>query len=356
MRTPRLRRPVRLLAITVISLLAVTPSARAQENPEVQPPVDEVGRVDSWAVAPAGSPDPDGAGNRPSFSYDLDPGATVKDAVTFYNFGNVELIFRVYPTDAYNNEDGEFALRAADEDPTDVGTWISLPQENVQIPPGQQVTMPITLKVPADAAPGDHVGAILASNAALGSGPDGAEVQVDRRTGTRVYVRVSGDLHPELAVESVKTTYRPTLNPFSGTADVTYRIQNRGNVRLGGSYALSVSGPFGLFEKEIAPEDLEELLPGEGVTLHARFEGVPASVLAFTKVEVTPIGGDVGDDAASTSRTGMTLAAPITLVVLSLAVWMALRARKAHRGHRNDGDPGAPPPSEAARQREPQPA
>lgn len=338
----------RLLAATALLAVALGalappswagPAAPAQDPspPTSTPKPGEI--VESWALAPTGSLDPNEAGNRPSLSYDLDPGATITDSVTLYNYGNVPLTFRIYATDAFNNSAGQFDLLPGTETPTDVGSWITMPLEYIDVPPRKQAVIPIVLKVPADATPGDHVGAILASSDAQGEGPDGATVSVDRRTGTRMYVRVAGDLVPELAIENVKTTYEPSLNPLSGTAKVTYRIQNRGNVRLGGSYRLSISGPFGVAKKRIAAEDLVELLPGEGVTLTAEFDNMPATVLAFTDVRVEPLDSDAGAELSVTSRRAITFAPPISLVLLVLAVWMALRARRAYRRHRAAATP-----------------
>lgn len=293
------------------------------------------GVVQSWALAPAGSADPGEAGNRPNLSYELDPGAELTDAITLYNFSNVPLTFRIYATDAINNEDGQFDLIPGDQEPTDVGTWITLPQSNITVAAGSQATMPITLKVPASASPGDHVGAILASNAADGTQPDGKVVVLDRRTGSRVYIRVAGALTPDLAIENVNTSYTPSLNPFGGRAEVTYRLQNRGNVRLSGAHTVSISGPFGVAKKRIPAEDLPEVLPGEGVTLRASFDGIPATVLAFTTVRLDPTGATVdGVELTTVTRGAITLAPPLTVILVPMALWLALRARRSYRGHR----------------------
>lgn len=293
------------------------------------------GVVQSWALAPAGSTDPSEAGNRPNLSYEVEPGAELTDAITLYNFSNTPLTFRIYATDAINNDDGQFDLIPGDEEPTDVGTWIELPQDNITVAAGSQATMPITVKVPSDASPGDHVGAILASNESLGTQPDGKVVMLDRRTGSRVYIRITGALNPDLSIENVDTKYTPALNPLGGSAVVTYRLQNRGNVRLSGAHSVSISGPFGVAKKRIPAEDLAEILPGEGVTLRASFDGLPATVLAFTTVRLDPNGTtEDGVELTTVTRSAITLAPPLTVILVAMAIWLALRARRAYRGHR----------------------
>ena len=241
------------------------------------------------------SDDPNQPNNRPNLSYELDPGAVVEDAVTLYNYGNVPLNFEVYATDAFNNEQGEFDILPGDQAPDDVGSWITLPSRLITLQAGTQLTLPITVTVPDDAKPGDHVGGIVAASKAVGTGPDGAAVSVDRRTGTRVYLRVAGPVEPELAVEHVKTTYTPSLNPLGGTAEVTYTIRNRGNVRLAGTHQVEVSGPFGLFGHSKAARRCPSCCPGERYTVHAKFTGVPAAVLEQTKVHVDATGADAAD-------------------------------------------------------------
>lgn len=338
-----------LATISAMVILGVlTPSSWGQGTPPpdgptgTTDPVDpgaqpsEDGVVHSWALAPAGSTDPSQPGNRATLTYEVAPGATLDDAVTLFNYSNVQLNFRLYATDAFNNEDGAFGLLPGEQAPTDVGSWITPAQENITLPARSQATVPVTVKVPADASAGDHVGAVLASSVALGTGADGKVVNLDRRTGARVYLRVEGPLTPELVVEGVTTTYKPSLNPLNGTADVTYRIRNRGNVRMQGTHNVSVGGLLGLAEKDTPSEDLPELLPGEDYTVRVTLNGVAATGLATTKVRLEPATID-GEDLPSNGRSTLTLAPPLTLIIGGLAVWLARRAQRAYSRHQDPG-------------------
>ncbi|MDO8362470.1 MAG: DUF916 domain-containing protein [Actinomycetota bacterium] len=310
---------------------APAPPAPDGTAPDGQAPPTEV--VESWALAPAGSADPDGTGNRPDLTYVADPGAVLEDAVTLYNYGTVQLTFRVYATDAFNNDAGQFDLLPGDEVPVDVGTWVAFPQELITVPAGTQVTMPITITIPVDARPGDHTGAILASSETLGTGDQGQVVTLDRRIGSRLYVRVSGPISPELAVADVETDYDHALNPMGGSARVTYRIENHGNVRLGGSATLTIGGPFGIGEQTIALPDVPELLPGEGITVTADVRDVPALFLGSATVSVTPLAVEGGATGAA-SADDLTFVPPVAVLLLLLLVILFVLARRAHRRHR----------------------
>ncbi|MBI4934305.1 MAG: DUF916 domain-containing protein [Actinobacteria bacterium] len=284
--------------------------------------------IESWTLSPAVPEETPDAGNRPNLSYFLNPGETIKDKVTVYNFGNVAENFQIYATDAFNDEAGNFAALEADEPPVDVGTWVEFAQSGVTVQPGQQVTIPIVIKVPVDAAPGDHVGAILASSPTIGTGESGQVITLDRRTGTNLLVRVNGELNPELAVTNVDTSYHHSVNSFGGSATVSFRIENRGNIRLAGTPVISVGGPFGLLSETLTLPDIAELLPGEELELTAELSGVPALVLNSTEVKVVPIGAD-GAETASASAT--TFAPPLALLLVVLAGVLFLLAMRARR-------------------------
>lgn len=352
-----------VLSATIMSVAFVASAVPAQGAPATVPPTEPPTAAvptdaappqvveESWALSPAGSLEADSASERPDLTYEADAGAVIEDAVTVFNFGTVQLTFRIYATDAFNNAEGQFDLLTGDQQPVDVGSWVTIAQEMVTVPPGKQVTIPITIKVPDGAAPGDHTGAILASNQSTAVGPDGA-VTLDRRTGTRLYLRVNGPLFPELAVANVETTYHHALNSLAGSADVKYRIENRGNVRLGGTASVSIAGPFGVGERKVALPDIVGLLPGQDVEVTVKVADVPALMIASTTVRVEPT---EGADAASASGEDTTFAPPLTPLLALLFVLLGVLARRSYVRHRGGAAP-AETKSDPQQSREHQPA
>ncbi|TPW13468.1 MAG: hypothetical protein FD127_2003 [Acidimicrobiaceae bacterium] len=331
---------------------SVPPSEPIPATDASTPPVDGAlpEMVQSWTLTPGGSADGDQAGSRPNLAYQVDPGTVIEDTVIVYNLGNVPMRFRIYATDAFNNDDGEFDLLPGEDVPVDVGSWVTLAQQDMVLPPGKQAVVPITITVPVDATPGDHVGAIVASNVAVSDNGDGQVVNVDRRTGTRMYIQVGGPLIRELAVTDLQTTYDGTANPLSGTADVTFRVENRGNVRLGGTPIVQVSGPLGIAKRAVTLPPLTELLPGQDVTLTAKLDDVPALLLAFTTVRIEPVeDAEVGGVETAIGK-DRTLALPVGVLLLLAALLLAWMARRAYRRHRaHDRVAVAPQPSAEAR-------
>lgn len=340
MRFTRASRRIAALLLTAgaVGFLPAAAQTADQDAPTVPTPGlpvpddSDSGVVHSWALAPAGASGGSQAGDRANLTYEMTPGTSATDRVTLFNLSNVPLEFEVFPVDAENNDDGAFTPRDRDDDHAGVGAWVRLPTDKVTLGPRQQADFDIAIVVPPDARPGDHAGAILASNDARGEGPDGRIVNVDRQTGTRVYVRVDGELQPELVVARLDTHYTPRAHPARGIARITYRVENRGNVRLGGTHQVSVGGPFGLFRKSDAVRDLPELLPGESLEFTATIRNVAATVAAFTTVDLEPVAVDGADDEIKADdRRAIGLAMPFLLLALAVVAVLIRIARNRYR-------------------------
>ncbi len=296
-------------------------------------------RVHSWALTPAGTAE-GGGSNRPTLSYTGDPGTVIEDAVTIFNLGNEILTFRLYATDAVNGPEGRFSLLPAGDPVVDVGSWVEIAQELVTVAPGRSATVPITITIPDGAAPGDHSGGVLASNEAFTTNADGAAVIVERRTGTRLLLRVNGPLRSELSVQDLSVDYDTSINPFGGSAQVDFVIENRGNVRLDATADVTVAGPLGIGRSSAPPLEFPDLLPGQSVTVSTVVDGVPALMVATAEVRLDAV--DAGDAVTFTpvTRSASAFAPPITLLLLALLAffgWMARRSYRRHDGAVVDG-------------------
>lgn len=278
--------------------------------------------VRSWTVTPASE---GGVVTRSEFSYQADPGASIDDAVTVYNLGTSQLTFRVYAADASTTDDGAFTVAAGDVEPEGVGSWVTLEQELVTIPAGQQVTIPFTVDIPAGATPGDHAAGLVASVYESRTPDPTQPVEVEFRTGTRMYIRVTGEARSSLTIGSVRVSYDAGRDLFGGVADVTFRLLNQGTTRLSGSVTVSVRGPLGFGAKKVTLPDVAEILPGGQISVTARIEGVPAAGLLTATVNVSPASVDGVVDAPASSASASTLAVPwpfvLVVVLLSLAIY-----------------------------------
>ncbi|GIJ54208.1 hypothetical protein Vau01_017240 [Virgisporangium aurantiacum] len=271
--------PSRTAALLIAALVAgLVAGPVAAPAPAPAAPDDDGSKWSVLPVSAAGQPP------RNAFDYRLKPGEQVTDHVSINNLGTTPLTVAVYATDAFNSPDGAYALLTAAQEPRDIGTWVTLAGRDHTVPPRTRLDIPFTLRVPANAAPGDHSGGIVASITTPQTTPEGQTVNVERRVGTRLHTRVNGPVRAVARISAVDVRYDNPLNPFGGGGmTVTYRVVNEGNVRLKGKAVISVDGPFGVALADSGPIDVPELLPDSEVRFTRRVEGIfPAGPLSAT--------------------------------------------------------------------------
>ncbi len=291
----------------------------------------------TWTVQPASAEGPD---QRISLRHELAPGGTVTDHVTVTNFSDRPATFAVYPGDGTLSESGDFDVLPGDEAPGDGGAWIEIgAPEGAQraedgrlrltLPAAAAVTLPLTITVPADATPGDHPAGVVAELV-----EDDATVRLAARVGTRVHLRVTGEVEAALVPQDVTTRWEPSWNPFApGTVHVRYTVANTGDVRLGARTETTLAGPFGTGAAAAAAE-LREVLPGGSTVVTSELRVWPL-VRTTGHVDVRPwvVGDDVVDAAMRTASAQVTVwVLPwAQLALLALAVGGALLVRWQRR-------------------------
>ncbi|MEZ0448769.1 WxL protein peptidoglycan domain-containing protein [Cellulomonas sp. ICMP 17802] len=317
---------VLLAAVVVVGLVAGPAGPASAADDDV-----------TWTVRTAAN---DFGSDRTSFSYGVDPGSQVEDALVVANHGDTALDLAVYAADGYTTESGQLDLLVQGETSTGVGAWVHGDVDSVSIQPGATAEVPFTVQVPAEATPGDYAGGIVTS---LSQADDAEGITVDRRLGIRIQLRVGGELRPAVAIEDVHLDYDGTLNPFAtGDATVTYTIHNTGNTLISGREAVSVAGPFGwLRAKGAAAEAPPQLLPGERWTASVPIEDVAPLVRLSASAGFVPL---VTDASGSTTSLGSVEAAahawavPWTLLLLAVlvaaAVVLGVRAASRRRARR----------------------
>src|SRR5699024_8248928 len=128
------------------------------------------------------------------------------------------------------------------------------------------------------------------------------DVSMVSRDGTRIHLRVDGDIMPTLAVNDMNIDYEQNWNPFApGTATVTYTVANEGNERLGAEQAPHSAGPFGFAEADQQPSSLRGVLPGDQTQVLVE-QDVRRKFARIATIELDPHddGEDVIDSALTT--------------------------------------------------------
>ena len=363
-----MRRVTVLLALVLTALgLSAGPVAADSATPTPSPSASADARTPdpnrvTFGIQPA-SPNKDGVivpDQRPYLYYAGAPGSTITDHVAVVNYGLTPIAATVYSADARNDKQGGFTLLTGQEKSTDAGAWTSVSAKRLKTTIAGRTTnsklqqaygyaiVPVTIKIPADATPGDHVGGLLVSVVSAGNAAQGPNVQLDQRVGTRMFIRVAGALDPNIEIEDFSARYDGVLNPVgTGSATVTFTVANRGNVKLGGRITVDVSGLLGRSASLNLP-DLPLLLPGNSVTLTAAVPDVWPQLRNTATVTLTPLKltADTDPELSDVSASTSFWAIPWTLLGLILLAlllgWYLWQRRNRSLRIEEHGDAAAP--------------
>jgi hypothetical protein len=255
---------------------------------------------------------------------------------------------QLYATDALETSSGGFGLLQPGVTPTGVGAWVSIPASasSVQVPaerstgPGY-VIVPMTVRVPVKAIPGDHVGGVIASLRTVGTNATGQTVVLNQRIGSRVYVRVAGQLSPQLTLSSPRATFSGSSSPVgTGRVKVSYVVTNSGNVDLAvHDQHVSVSG---LIDDTHTAQlgNIQLLLPGTSVTQSVVISGVWPQFRLHQTVSAQPVvlDGSAGD-LSPVGASSTLWAVPWLLVIIVLVLVVAVVAWVRRRRHKVPAQP-----------------
>ena len=298
----------------------------------------------TWSVLPATAK---GADNRILFNYGIvAPGSTIKDYVEVVNRSAQPAAFSVYATDAIGTSlDNSLLLAKPGAKPVDIGAWTSFPggaaQLSAVIPGDQGIIEPFTVKVPLQATPGDHTGAMTAQVTIQTHNAKGLAVSGVYRIAVPVEFRVSGALRSGMQVQSVSTGFSDPLNPFgTGSATISYTVVNTGNVKLTGTQAVTVSALFG--HVTVKPPALPTILPGDSIRITAHAAGLFPFGPMTAKVTVTPawvpntpplsqIAAVASDSASLFAMPWSLLGLILLLVAIGAGAWYYRRWRRRLR-------------------------
>jgi hypothetical protein len=300
----------------------------------------------TWSVVPATSKGPDP--NRLAFSYGVvKAGSTIQDHVEIVNRSSQSAAFSVYAVDATGTSaSGALLLQGSSQKSTDVGAWASFPggakQLSTIIPGKKAIVEAFTLKVPQQATPGDHTGAMVAAVGVTRKNAKGEQIVENYRIAVPVEFRIPGALKAGIQVQSISTGFSDPINPFgTGTATVSYTITNTGNVRQSAAPTVSITGPFGQ-SATVRPAKLPEILPGDSVRVAASVPGLFPTGPMTAHVDALPgwPKGTIPLARAAAKATGSAslfafpwslLGLILLLIAIGVGIWFYLRWRRRLR-------------------------
>src|SRR5579859_3723690 len=97
------------------------------------------------------------------FNFALVPGQRISDGIVVVNFSSHALRFHVYGADLLTATGGGLAPAQPTATMREVGAWIVVASPMITIPAHGQSTEAFTIRVPATASAGQHLGAVVAA-------------------------------------------------------------------------------------------------------------------------------------------------------------------------------------------------
>lgn len=283
---------------------------------------------------------------RASYAFAGTPGGEVSDHVAVRNFSLQPITLSLKGTDLVNTAQGAISAVPVYEQSKDLGTWIHLPpaDQTVRLKARQTLIVPFTVQVPKNATPGDHFAAVTATLQGSAVSKTGEHIKLLQTTGTRVFLRVSGPLHPHLSVTHLQIHYDGPLSPAAkGQATVTYTVTNDGNVGLGGRQTVYMHGMFGTKASAVKVPQLQLLLPGYAVKETETVKGIIPEILETAHVSIAAlyIAGTQDPPAGPFKASHGFSAIPwitlgILVVILATLIYRWRRRRRIRKGKGKD--------------------
>lgn len=203
--------------------------------------------------------DPNSPRTRAYFVPTLSPGQTFSDTVIVTNTGTSSVDLHVNAVDALTAVTTG-AVYANRQDPVRRwGAWITPSVSEITAPPQSRTPVDFTVRVPADAQPGDHLAGIAFENAHPQAVGKTLSVTTVTRSVIGVQTKVSGVAGTHFHVDGVKLAPLPA----DQQASVVIGLGNDGLALAKPSLQVELDGPGGYHRT--ATRALDTVLPGDTV-------------------------------------------------------------------------------------------
>jgi hypothetical protein len=233
-----------------------------------------------------------GSQQRSYLAYELQPGHHLLDQIVILNKSAAPESFLVYPEDATNIPGtGGFGFQSRTQmHNTAIGLWTTVGTTSLTVPSGKEVVVTFEVAVPANATPGDHVGAVVVEelhSAAQQHSRLGLNEVL--RIAVPMYVHVVGNVHPGLTIESITVVHQSPIFPYLQSAKIAVQVElvNTGDDIVDPkSVSVSITGLIGgtihsytVHQTGAAQSKAnplpKEMLPGAKFSLTELWAGIP---------------------------------------------------------------------------------
>lgn len=193
-----------------------------------------------------------------TFEISANPGDVITNSVRVYNPNPQAIAVLFHVEDfAAEGERGQAIIEQAESTPYSIAQWTSIDQTEILIEPNIATLVNFTIRVPVNAEPGGHYGAITAE--ASGGAVDGSGAVIAQKVAALLLVSVAGEVRESLTVTDFAGPAGAVLDASAIT--LTSRFENSGTVHLKPRGFVTITNVFG---REVAQVALDQrnVLPG----------------------------------------------------------------------------------------------
>ncbi|MGH2493979.1 MAG: WxL protein peptidoglycan domain-containing protein [Ktedonobacteraceae bacterium] len=205
------------------------------------------------------------------FIFDGRPGIVEKNSIRVTNTGNIPGTANLYTVDATTAQTSGAVYLSKNSPRNDVGAWATLAVQQVTLNPGQSQIVSFQLAIPGNARSGQHLGGIVAENAAQQTSTSTKnnntfQVKVKTLTIVAIQVNLPGTPVEQLAATSIQS------GGDNGYQRILVGLNNSGNMMLKPFGSLQVSNAQGQVVKNITLK-LDTFLPQTSITYPVNIAG-----------------------------------------------------------------------------------
>lgn len=184
----------------------------------------------------------------PVLNLKADPGETIKTTINLRDVSSSALVVRNQINDfVAAGEDGTPKLlldENAEASPYSLKEWIQ-PLPEFTLKPREVNQLPVTIRVPANAAPGGYYAVVRFT--ASPPGLDGSGVSLSASLGTLILMRVNGDAKEAMSIEQFEATKNNDAKWLFESAPITFltRVRNNGSSHEQPTGQIAIKDMFG---------------------------------------------------------------------------------------------------------------
>ena len=239
----------------MLALLAVL-AAAAAPAPAAGPPDAALGGISAQPLDPTGSPE-----LRSYFHWLVRRGQRAVGVVLVRNGGSTAVHLRVYPVDAVTATTSGAAYPNGGVPLRRAGLWLTPQVGTMTVPAGASRTARFVARIPRQAAPGDHLAAIVFENADRPRTAHGAVAVIQViRVAVAVLMRVAGPASPSVHATGI------ALRALPGTdvASTVVHLRNTGQLMCRPRLSVTLAGAGA--PASTTTRDLNLILPGDAIS------------------------------------------------------------------------------------------